>query len=50
LDTREDFLWFGEKADEEYWIDPETPEVKGLKMGLCFLTFIGNDDETITIS
>jgi CRISPR-associated protein Cas5t len=50
LDSRKDFLWFGEKRQEQYWIDPHSPEVNGAHLGLAFLSFTGNEDETITIS
>ncbi len=50
LDSREHFLWFGEKPEEKYWIDPQTPDFKGAHLGLAFLSFVGKEDETITIS
>lgn len=50
LDSRKDFLWFGEKKDESYWIDPHTPSIDGANLGLAFLSFVGAEDETITIS
>lgn len=45
LDSRADFLWFGEKPEERYWIDPTTPEQNGAHLGLSFLNFVGADDE-----
>jgi CRISPR-associated protein Cas5t len=39
------FLWFGTKPQERYWIDPTTPEKKGDKLGLQFLSFVGEEDE-----
>jgi CRISPR-associated protein Cas5t len=45
LDSRKDFLWFGEKPEERYWIDPATPEYNGAHLGLSFLDFVGADDE-----
>lgn len=41
----QDFLWFGEKPVEHYWIDPATPEHKGAYRGLHFLSFVGEDDD-----
>jgi CRISPR-associated protein Cas5t len=49
LDSRKDFLWFGERPDEKYWIDPQSPEINGAHLGLSFLNFTGKEDETITI-
>jgi CRISPR-associated protein Cas5t len=50
IDSREDFLWFGKKPKERYLIDPQSPDYKGAKLGLAFLSFIGKEDDTITIS
>lgn len=50
IDSREHFLWFGEKKTERYWIDPETPEIKGAHRGLAFLKFVGQADETFALS
>ena len=50
LDSRKDFLWFGEKPDEKYWIDPQSPEIADARLGLSFLNFVGEENETITIS
>lgn len=50
LDSRKDFLWFGEKPNEQYWIDPQSSEYNGLHLGLAFLSFIGQKNETITVS
>ena len=50
IDSQEDFLWFGEKPEEKYWIDPQSPDYEGAKLGLAFLSFVGKEDETITIS
>jgi CRISPR-associated protein Cas5t len=49
LDTLEDFLWFGKKKPERYWVDPQTLEVKGAHLGLAFLSFVGKEDETIAL-
>lgn len=46
LDSEADFLWFGEKSEQLYWIDPTAPEYKGMRRGLSFLGFIGDEDES----
>lgn len=38
------FLWFGDKSQERYWVDPTTVVVKGDKLGLQFLSFVGEED------
>lgn len=50
IDTRVDFLWFGEKRQERYWIDPTSPEIKSVRMGLHFLSFMGDEDEFATVA
>jgi len=50
LDSREDFLWFGDKPQEVYWVDPDSPPINGAQLGLSFLSFVGEEDETITVS
>jgi len=45
LDSREDFLWFSEKPEQRYWIDPTAPEYSGARRGLFFLSFVGEDDD-----
>jgi CRISPR-associated protein Cas5t len=50
VDSREDFLWFGAKPQERYWIDPTTPQIKDAHRGLAFLSFVGEQDETITVA
>ena len=37
--SQSDFLWFGEHPEENYWIDPTSPEVRGAHLGLSFLDF-----------
>lgn len=49
LDSKQ-FLWFGEKPSEKYWIDPTSPKVSGVHLGLAFISFTGKEDETITVS
>lgn len=44
------FLWFGTKPQEQYWIDPTTPEKKGDRLGLQFLNFVGEDDEITALA
>jgi CRISPR-associated protein Cas5t len=50
LDSRKDFLWFGEKPDEKYWVDPHSTEIDEAYLGLSFLSFVSGENETITIS
>jgi CRISPR-associated protein Cas5t len=33
-----------------YWIDPTTPTIKGAHMGLIFLSFTGDDDESVHLA
>jgi CRISPR-associated protein Cas5t len=42
-----DFLWFQEKPKITYLIDPSSPEYKEAHLGLAFLSFVGEMDETI---
>lgn len=44
------FLWFGNKPKEAYWIDPTAPEIKGNKLGLQFLSFVGETDEITAVA
>lgn len=46
INTDKDFLWFGERPEVRYWIDPESPEIEQSRRGLSFLGFVGPDDET----
>jgi len=41
-----DFLWFGEKEDEHYWVDPDSPPIKGAQLGLMFHKFVGGENAT----
>jgi len=50
IDSRQNFLWFGEDKSVNYWIDPTSPQIDGAFLGLAFLSFIGDKDETIYIS
>jgi len=50
LDSRDHFIWFGEKKTERYWVDPQSPQYKDAYLGLSFLSFVGDEDETIAIS
>ncbi len=50
ISSRE-FLWFGGKPDGlRYWIDPDSPEVKGERRGLSWLRFVGEEDETFVLA
>lgn len=44
------FLWFGSKPHEQYWVDPTTPEIKGDQLGLQFLSFVGEEDELTALA
>lgn len=46
IDSRNDFIWFGEKEDEKYWIDPDSTEIKGARLGLMFHSFIEDENAT----
>lgn len=41
-----DFVWFGEQAQQEYWVDPETPEVNGAYRGVEWISFVDDLHET----
>lgn len=46
LDSEADFMWFGKKPEQNYWVDPTAPTYKGVQRGLSFLSFVGEDDES----
>jgi len=48
--TQSDFIHFSDQPSPHYWIDPTTPEAKGCHMGLAFLSFVGEDSETIQLA
>ncbi len=50
VNSREDFLWFGEKPKERYWIDPTSPQIEGAHLGLAFLSFVGERDEALAMA
>jgi len=50
IDTRTDFMWFGERPIQHYWIDPTSPEVRGVQLGLQFLSFVGDEDEFASVA
>jgi len=45
-----DFLWFGEKPAEQYWVDPETPEINGSHRGVEWISFVEQDYETSSMA
>lgn len=46
-----EFLWFGHKPEGlRYWIDPDSTEIKGERLGLSWLRFVGEDDETYLLA
>jgi CRISPR-associated protein Cas5t len=44
------FFTYGVQSKQRYWIDPTTPEVEGLHLGLIFHSFTGDDGETLTLA
>jgi CRISPR-associated protein Cas5t len=50
IDSKENFIWFGDRPAENYWVDPTSPEIKGAYRGLAFLSFVGDQDETILVA
>jgi CRISPR-associated protein Cas5t len=44
------FLWFGHKPRERYWVDPKSAVIKGDKLGLQFLNFVGEEDNVATLA
>jgi CRISPR-associated protein Cas5t len=49
--SSQEFLWFGEKpAGERYWVDPNSPEVKGERRGVAWLGFVGEEDEAVLLA
>ena len=50
IDSRQDFLWFGEKPVERYWIDPTIPKIEDAGRGLAFLSFTGDEGATIAVA
>ena len=44
------FLWFGSKPQERYWIDPSSTDRKGDKLGLQFLSFVGEEDAITAVA
>lgn len=50
IDSQSDFLWFGERKEERYWVDPTAPKVDGVYRGLHFLRFVGDEDETDSLA
>ncbi len=44
------FLWFGDKPQERYWIDPSSVAKKEDKLGLQFLSFVGEEDAITAVA
>lgn len=44
------FLWFGDQPQEQYWVDPASPAIKGDQLGLHFLSFVGEEDDVTTLA
>ncbi|MBW2306943.1 MAG: CRISPR-associated protein Cas5 [Deltaproteobacteria bacterium] len=47
---REDTVRLSNLSYGPFWVDPTTPEVKGEYMGLAFLSFIGDDDDRLSLA
>lgn len=43
-----EFLWFGAKSAETYWVDPHSPRHKEVQLGLEFLSFVGEPADAVT--
>lgn len=41
----EELIRYQEQTGEKYWVDPESPEEKGARLGLLFHTFVGDYDD-----
>ncbi len=46
----DDFYTFSNRPVSSYWIDPMTPEIKGMHMGLVFLSFTGDDGDCFMLA
>jgi len=46
----DDFYTFSNRPASSYWIDPTTPEIKGMHMGLVFLSFTGDDGDCFMLA
>ncbi|MGH2536001.1 MAG: CRISPR-associated protein Cas5 [Candidatus Promineifilaceae bacterium] len=44
------FLWFGQRPDERYWVDPATSQVNGAHLGLALLSFVEGEDAAGTLA
>jgi CRISPR-associated protein Cas5t len=44
------FLWFGTRQDEQYWIDPTTPSIKEDKLGLHFLSSVEEEENVAALA
>lgn len=42
----DEFYTFGPQPHGPYWIDPTTPKVKDAHLGLVFLSFVGDDNDS----
>jgi CRISPR-associated protein Cas5t len=45
-----DFFKFGDQPNGPYWVDPTTPEVEGMHLGLAFLSFTGEDGDRLKVA
>ncbi len=45
-----DFLYFGQRPPARFWIDPDSPEQNGLRLGLSFLSFVDDELQTLALA
>lgn len=49
--SSQEFIWFDTKPEAEaYLVDPEAPEISGEQRGLAFLSFVGDENETVALA
>lgn len=41
-----DFLRFGDQPEEQYWVDPQTPEINGAYRGIEWISFVDDGNAT----
>ena len=46
----DDFFHFESDRPISYWVDPASNQEKGAHLGLIFHTFVGEDDEAISLA
>ncbi len=46
----DDFGEYNNQSYGPYWVDPDTPEVKGAHLGLVFHSFVGDENDSFTVA